>query len=56
MELSLSWETNRFSVSQETPQILWNPKIEYRMNKFPPPVPTLSLIDPVPAPLPENPS
>jgi len=27
MEQSPSWEANRFSASQEIPQILWNPKI-----------------------------
>jgi hypothetical protein len=28
-ERSPSWETNRFSASQEIPYILWNPKIHY---------------------------
>jgi hypothetical protein len=27
MEQSPSWEANRFSVSQEIPRILWNPKV-----------------------------
>jgi hypothetical protein len=31
MEQSPSWEANRFSASQEIPQILLNPKIYYRV-------------------------
>jgi hypothetical protein len=49
---SLSWEADRFSASQEITQVLWNPKVHYRIHTCPPPVPILSHIDPVHTPHP----
>jgi hypothetical protein len=47
MEQSPSWETKRFSASQEISRILWNTNVPYRIHKRPPPVSILSQIDPV---------
>ena len=48
MQQSPSWEANWFSASQETPRILWKPKVHYHVYKCLTPI--LSHINPFHAP------
>jgi hypothetical protein len=44
---SPSWESNRFSASQEIPRNFWNPQVHYWIHNNPPPVPILIKKNPV---------
>ena len=50
MEQNPSWEANWYSASQEILRTLRNRNIHYRVQKFQPPVPYLSHLDPVHTP------